>query len=91
LRRTSEACADNIDEALKTEGSFEVPISKITEFKPDMRMMRPYIRIRFQTDSGEKVFSFIYTTAMTQSGASPTAILAYKRLAKAMAKTKNKT
>jgi hypothetical protein len=82
LRCTWEACSDNIDEALKNEGSFEVPISKIIEAKTDTIMMTPYMRVRFQTDSGEKVFSFTFVASMTQDGTSLMAIIAYKKIAK---------
>lgn len=82
LRRAWEACSDNIDEALKNEESFEVPISRVTEAKVDTIMMTPYMRVRFQTDSGEKVFSFIFVASMTQDGTSPTAIIEYKKIAK---------
>jgi hypothetical protein len=41
LRRTREACPDDVDEALKNEKSFEVPVSKITEAKVDTFVMTP--------------------------------------------------
>ena len=88
LRRTWEACPDDVDEALKNEGSFEVPISKITEAKADSIMMTPYMRIRFQTDPGEKIFSFIFAASMTQDGISPTAIIAYKKIAELVKQAK---
>ena len=74
-------CPENLDDALKNEGSFEVPINQITEAAPDTVLKTPYMRIRYNSDSGEKVFSFILSVTWTGGGISPGAISYYKILA----------
>jgi hypothetical protein len=91
LRYRYEECPENLDDALKNEGSFEIPIRQITEAAPDTILMTPYMRIRYNTDSGEKVFSFILSMTWTGSGVSPTAINYYKALAEVIEQAKNGT
>jgi len=84
-----EDCPENLDDALKNEGSFEVPINQITEAAPDTLMMTPYMRIRYNADLGEKVFSFILSVTWKGSGISPGAIGYYMMFAEIIKQAKN--
>lgn len=78
-----------MDDALKNEGSFEVAINQITEAAPDTVLKTPYMRIRYNSDSGEKVFLFILSITWTGSGISPGAISYYMMLAEIIKQAKN--
>lgn len=56
--------SDRIEEGLRNEGSFEVPLDMITEAKADKVWGTPYFRLRYQTPSGEKVCSFVLVSSM---------------------------
>ncbi len=84
-------CPENLDDALKNEGSFEVPINQITEAVPDTVLKTPYMRIRYDSGSGEKVFSFILSVTWTGGGISPGAISYYRILAMFVEQAKNGT
>ena len=84
-----EECPENLEDALKNEGSFEVPINQITEAAPDTILKTPYMRIRYNAPSGEKVFSFILSITWTGSGISPGAISYYMMLAEIIKQAKN--
>jgi hypothetical protein len=56
--------SDKIDEGLKNEGSFAVPLNMITEAKADRVWGTPYFRLRYQTPTGENVCSFVLTSSM---------------------------
>ena len=54
-----------IEEGLRNEGSFEIPLNKITEAKADRVWGTPYFRLRYQTPSGDmKACSLIFVSAM---------------------------
>jgi len=61
--------SSNIDEGLKNEGSFAVPLNMITEAKADRMWGTPYFRLRYQTPEGEKVCSFTLMSSMNLLGA----------------------
>ena len=54
----------NIEEGLRNEGSFEVPLNMITEAKADRVWGTPYFRLRYQTGEGEKACAFVLVSAM---------------------------
>jgi hypothetical protein len=60
--------SDRIEEGLRNEGSFEVPLNMITEAKADRVWGTPYLRLRYQTLSGEKACSFILVSSMNMMG-----------------------
>jgi len=86
-----DGCPDNLTDALKNEGSFEVAVSQILEAAPDTVMKTPYMRIRCNTDSGEKVFSFVLSAFWTSSGISPAAMTYYQMISEAITQAKKGT
>ena len=69
LTAKTQDFSDNIDEGLKNEGSFAVPLNMITEAKADRVWGTPYFRLRYQTAQGEKVCSFTLVSSMNMMGA----------------------
>jgi hypothetical protein len=61
--------SNNIEEGLKNEGSFAVPMNMITEAKADRVWGTPYFRLRYQTPTGEKVCSFVLVSSMNMMAA----------------------
>jgi hypothetical protein len=61
--------SNNIEEGLKNEGSFAVPMNMITEAKADRGWGTPYFRLRYQTPTGEKVCSFVLVSSMNMMAA----------------------
>jgi hypothetical protein len=59
----------NIEEGLRNEGSFEVPLNMITEAKADRIWGTPYFRLRYQGPMGEKVCSLVFVSSMNMMGA----------------------
>ena len=59
----------NIEEGLRNEGSFEVPLNMITEAKADRVWGTPYFRLRYQGTMGEKVCSLVFVSSMNMMGA----------------------
>ncbi len=59
----------NIEEGLRNEGSFEVPLNMITEAKADRTWGTPYFRLRYQGPMGEKVCSLVFVSSMNIMGA----------------------
>ena len=59
----------NIEEGLRNEGSFAVPLNMITEVKADRVWGTPYFRLRYQTPTGEKVCSFVLVSSMNMMAA----------------------
>ena len=59
----------NIEEGLRNEGSFAVPLNMITEAKADRVWGTPYFRLRYQTPTGEKVCSFVLVSSMNMMAA----------------------
>jgi hypothetical protein len=53
-----------IDEGLRNEGSFAVPLNQITEARGDRTWGTPYFRLRYHTPSGEQAASFTFVKAM---------------------------
>ena len=83
---------NNIEEGLKNEGSFEVPINMITEAKADRIWGTPYFKLRYQTPMGEKVCSLVFVSSMNMIGAGIVLGLMktpYDQLAKAIEQLKN--
>jgi hypothetical protein len=87
--------SNNIEEGLKNEGSFEVPLNTIIEVKADRTWGTPYFRLRYQTPTEEKVCSFILVSSMNMLAASTiTGIVGvmkspYDHLAKVIEQLKN--
>lgn len=61
--------SNRIDEGLKNEGSLEVPMERVGEVKADRVWGTPYLRVCYQTESGEKACSFTLTSSMSAFGA----------------------
>ena len=85
--------SDRIEEGLRNEGSFEIPLNKITEAKADRVWGTPYFRLRYQTPSGEKACSLLFVSAMNAMAAGGVLGLAfakspYDQLAKAIEQLK---
>ena len=85
--------SDRIDEGLRNEESFEVPLNNITEAKADRVWGTPYFRLRYQTPSGEKACSLVFVSAMNAMAAGGLLGLAfakspYDQLAKAIEQLK---
>jgi len=81
--------SDRIEEGLRNEGSFEIPLNKITEARADRVWGTPYFRLRYQTPSGEKACSLLLVSAMNAVAAGGVLGLAlakspYDQLAKAI-------
>ncbi len=82
----------NIDEGLKNEGSFAVPLNMVTEAKADRVWGTPYFRLRYQTPEGEKVCSFTLISSMNMLGAGSVFGLMktpYEQIAKAIEQLKS--
>lgn len=54
-------------------------------------MKTPYMRIRCNTDSGEKVFSFVLSAFWTSSGISSAAVTYYQMISEAITQAKKGT
>jgi hypothetical protein len=83
--------SDRIEEGLRNEGSFEIPINMITEAKGDRVWGTPYFRLRYQTSLGEKVCSLTFVSSMNMMGAGSVGGLMktpYDQLAKAIEQLK---
>jgi len=61
--------SEKIDEGLKNEGSLSIAIDNVHEAKADRVWGTPYLRVRYQTDSGETACSFILISSMNALGA----------------------
>jgi len=59
----------NIEEGLRNEGSFAVPLNMVTEAKADRVWGTPYFKVRYQTPTGEKVCSFVLVSSMNMMAA----------------------
>lgn len=85
----------SIEDGLRNEGSFAIPLSAVTEAKGDRMWGTPYIRLRYRTEGGERVFSMIFTSslnAMAAAGVLGLALLAKNpgdQLAKAIEQLKS--
>lgn len=64
-----EDYSNRIEEGLKNEGSFEIPINMITEAKADRVWGTPYFRLRYHTQTGEQVCSLVFVSSMNMMGA----------------------
>lgn len=87
----SKDYSDNIEEGLKNEGSFEVPLDKITEAKPDRVWGTPYFRLRYRTPDGEKVCALVLVKSMNLTAVGGVLGLMkapYDQLAKAIEQSK---
>ena len=62
LRREAKDYTGNIEEGLRNEGSLAIPVGRVSEAKAERTWGTPYLRIRYQTDLGEKACSFIFRT-----------------------------
>ena len=71
LRAKPEDYSGKIEDGLKNEGSVEVPLKQISEVRADRVWGTGYLRVRYVTDSGEKVCSFILTSMWTIWGIIP--------------------
>jgi hypothetical protein len=54
----------NIEEGLRNERSFEVPLAAITEAKADRVWGTPYFRLRYRTSAGEKTCALVLVSSM---------------------------
>ena len=61
--------SEKIDEGLKNEGSLSIAIDNVREAKADRVWGTPYLRLRYQTNSGETACSFILVSSMNALGA----------------------
>ena len=64
-----EDYSDRIEEGLKNEGSFEIPLNMITEARADRVWGTPYFRLRYHTQTGEQVCSLVFVSSMNMMGA----------------------
>jgi hypothetical protein len=64
LTAKAEDYSDRIEEGLRNEGSFEVPINMITEAKADRVWGTPYFRLRYRTQTGEQASAFVLVSSM---------------------------
>jgi hypothetical protein len=64
LTAKTEDYSDRLEEGLKNEGSFEVPINMITEAKADRVWGTPYFRLRYHTQTGEQACAFVLVSSM---------------------------
>jgi len=69
--------SDRIEEGLRNEGSFEVPLNEITEATANKVLGTPYFRLRYGTSLGEKTCSFVFVSAMNAMAAGGILGLAY--------------
>jgi hypothetical protein len=84
--------SENIDEGMGNEGSFEVPLDKITEAKADRVWGTPYFRLRYQTPEGEKNCALVLVKSMNLTAVGGVLGLMkhpYDQLAKAIEQLKN--
>jgi len=65
-----EDYSSRIEEGLKNEGSFEVPLGQVSEAKAERIWGTPYLKVNYQTISGEKAGSFILLSTWSMYGAS---------------------
>jgi hypothetical protein len=56
--------SDSLDEGMRNDGSFEVPLDKITEAEADRVWGTPYFRLRYQTPEGEKTCALVLVKSM---------------------------
>lgn len=63
MRREVRDYTGNIEEGLRNEGSLAISVGQVHEARAERVWGTPYLRIRYLTDSGEKVCSFIFSTA----------------------------
>jgi len=56
--------SDSIEEGLRNEGSFEVPLDMITEAEADRVWGTPYFRLRYRTPGGERACAFVLVSSM---------------------------
>jgi len=95
LTAKSEDYSNRIDEGLKNEGSFAVPLNVVTEAKADRVWGTPYFRLRYQTPEGEKVCAFTLVSSMNMMAVGGVAGLVglmkspYEQIAKAIEQLKN--
>lgn len=61
--------SDRLEEGLRNEGSFEIPLNMITEAKGERVWGTPYFRLRYQTPSGERACSLTFVSSMNMMGA----------------------
>jgi hypothetical protein len=64
LTAKAEDYGDRLEEGLRNEGSFEVPINMITEAKPDRMWGTPYFRLRYRTQTGARACAFVLVSSM---------------------------
>jgi len=64
LTAKAEDYGDRLEEGLRNEGSFEVPINMITEAKADRIWGTPYFRLRYRTQTGERACAFVLVSSM---------------------------
>jgi hypothetical protein len=56
--------SDNIDEGLRNEGSFEIPLNMVTEANANRVWGTPYFRLRYQTPEGERACALVLVKSM---------------------------
>jgi len=81
----------SIEEGLRNEGSFQVPLNTITEAKADRMWGTPYFRLRYQTVEGEKACAFVLVSSMNLTAVGGVLGLTkapYEQLAKAIEQLK---
>jgi hypothetical protein len=84
--------SSNIEEGLRNEESFAVPMNMITEAKADRVWGTPYFRLRYQTPTEEKVCSFVLVSSMNMMAAGGVLGLVkspYDQIVKAIEQLKN--
>jgi len=72
---------NNINEGLKNEGSFVVPLGRVNEATVESTGGTPYLRLRYQTDEGKKTCSFVFSGAKGFIGAFAETIAEFKEKA----------
>ena len=81
----------SIDDGLRNEGSFEVPLDAIVEAKADRVWGTPYFRLRYRTLTEEKACAFTLLSSMNMMGVGLALGLLkspYEQLAKAIEQLK---
>jgi len=63
LRADIKDYSGNIEEGLKNEGSLVIPLGEVSEARAESTWGTPYLRVRYQTGSGEKACSFIISAS----------------------------
>jgi hypothetical protein len=84
--------SDSIEEGLRNEGSFEVPLNMITEAKANRVWGTPYFRLRYQTPEGEKACALVLVKSMNLTAVGGVLGLTqapYDQLAKAIEQLKH--